>query len=158
MIKAAKILNDKDVAFYLLLVGDGPQQDQIKRLVTSFGLENRVLFKGEMPYDRMPEVMSSSDLLCLPSIREGWPNVIMEALACGVPVVASEVGGVPEILTSHEYGIMVPKQDPGRLANALMTAIQKSWDRDKLRAAVRNRTWDNVAQEIYAEINLVLGR
>jgi len=158
LIKAVKILYDRNVSFRLILVGDGQQKDQIKKLVISSGLAKRVQFKEEMPYDKMPALMNSSDIFCLPSIREGWPNVVMEALGCGIPVVASEVGGVPEILTSPEYGIMVPKQNYEELANALMMAIKKPWNHNKIRSAVRNRTWDNVAQEIYSEINFVLGK
>jgi glycosyltransferase involved in cell wall biosynthesis len=75
---------------------------------------------GELQHDAVTTVMSASDLLCAPSIREGWPNVVVEALSCGVPVVASKVGGVPEILNSPVL----------------------------IQMTCRSRTWDIVASEM----------
>jgi glycosyltransferase involved in cell wall biosynthesis len=82
----------------------------------------------------------------------------MESLACGLPVVASQVGGVPEIITNPDYGIMIPSRNIEKLAEALKHALLKSWDHDKIRSAVKDRTWDHVAEELYNEINLVLNR
>lgn len=157
LIGAAKILLERNIPFKLVLVGEGPQKIQIRQLTKDLGLMDKVQFKDEVPHGRIPDLLNSSDIFCLPSVREGWPNTVMEALACGIPVVASSVGGVPEILTSPDYGIMVPKEDSVALANGLMAAIQKAWNRDKIRESLKGRTWDVVGKEIFDEITLVLG-
>jgi glycosyltransferase involved in cell wall biosynthesis len=100
--------------------------------------------------------MNLADVFCLPSITEGWPNVVVEALACGSPTVASNVGGVPEIITNPEYGIIVPPCNSERLAEGLEKAIRKPWNKNTIRNAVKNRTWENVAMELLEEIRGVI--
>lgn len=156
LIEAAGILHERDASFELLLVGKGPQEIQIKNLIKGIGIGAKVTMIKEMPHSEIPGLMGSVDIFCLPSIREGWPNVLMEALACGVPVVATEVGGVPEILRSEDCGLMVPKQNPVRLADALESAMERTWDTEKIRASAIGRGWEMVAQEILSEVGLVL--
>ena len=156
LISAAKILKDNNVNFYLMIVGDGPEYKQLIKLVNEFQLQEFVEFRPEVPQEKVPAIMNSADLFCLPSIREGWPNVVIEAMACGLPVVATNVGGVPEILNSQEYGIIVPKQEAEKLAEALNSAIKKSWDPYAINNAVKDRNWDSVAKEILKEIDNIL--
>jgi glycosyltransferase involved in cell wall biosynthesis len=86
-------------------------------------------------------------LSCLVSSREGWPNVILESLACGTPVLATGLWGVPEILVSPELGIMVA-QERQAIADGLSQALSRAWDRDAILRYARTRTWDVVAQEV----------
>jgi len=85
--------------------------------------------------------MSAADVLCLPSLREGCPNVVLEAFASGRPVVASAVGGVPE-LVSDANGITVPPQNPAALARALTDAVWKTWNPAEIRSSVAGLTWE----------------
>jgi glycosyltransferase involved in cell wall biosynthesis len=99
--------------------------------------------------------MSAVDVFCLPSRNEGCPNVILEALASGKPVVASRVGGIPELLTDGENGYLVPSEDPAALAGALAKALERRWDPEALRATVTFLSWDAVAltyQTILGEV------
>lgn len=156
LLRGVVSLKENGVDFILLLVGDGPEKIRLQSLTSELNLKNHVRFIGEMDHKKIPALMSLADIFCLPSIREGWPNVVVEALGCGTPVVASKVGGVPEILRSPDYGIMVPPMDVNALGKALLNTLNKEWDNVKVINAVCNRSWDNVAQEIYNEIRTVL--
>jgi glycosyltransferase involved in cell wall biosynthesis len=92
--------------------------------------------------------MRAADVFCLPSIREGCPNVILEALASGRPVVASRVGGIPE-LAGPENSILVPPSDPEALADALGRALAREWDPEALRGSVAHHTWEDSAGALY---------
>jgi glycosyltransferase involved in cell wall biosynthesis len=90
--------------------------------------------------------MQAADVLSLPSHNEGVPNVVLEAMACGLPVVATRVGGIPEVLPGHA-GILVPAHDHQALGRALADALQRDWSRDRiLEHAARFRWDDNVRQ------------
>ena len=94
--------------------------------------------------------MAAADLVTLPSYMEGCPNVVLEALACGRPVVASNVGGIPEIL-SDECGRLVPPRDSGALAQALASVLDRNWDRTWDAQAISahgSRSWEAVAAEL----------
>ena len=99
----------------VIFVGDGKLGIELRSRVQQLGLNDTIQFAGRRPPDEVPSWMAAADLLCLPSRREGCPNVVLEALACGRPVVASNVGGVPELL-SEQNGIVVPPDNPDRLA------------------------------------------
>jgi glycosyltransferase involved in cell wall biosynthesis len=90
--------------------------------------------------------MAAADLVTLPSYMEGCPNVVLEALACGRPVVASDVGGIPEIL-SDECGRLVPPRDSGALAHALASVLDRTWDAKAI-SAHGGRSWEVVAAEL----------
>src|SRR5262249_37737789 len=92
----------------------------------------------------VPWWISAGDVLCLPSYMEGCPNVVLEALASGRGVVATRVGGIPEIVTDGKTGLLVPPGDPESLADGLAAAIARSWDADAQRASVQYLTWDAV--------------
>src|SRR5262249_34045766 len=105
--------------------------------------------------DRLRDWYSAADASCLASSREGWPNVVLESLACGTPVVATRVWGTPEILTSPELGVLV-EQEEASIAAGLETALTREWDRDKLVAYARTREWPVVAREVDAYFREIL--
>src|SRR5439155_27155037 len=113
---AAEQLQDVDVIF----VGSGPEKITAGQCV------------GARPHEEIPVWMNASDVLCLPSLNEGLPNVALEAMACGLPVVASRVGGVREIVQEGENGSLVPPSDAGALAAALRAALARTWDREAI--------------------------
>ena len=96
----------------------------------------------------MAQWMRAADVFCLPSYSEGCPNVVVEALACGRPVVSTEVGGVPE-LVNESNGILVAPRDAVALRTALDKALDKAWDSDEI-ARTSARSWETVAQETLA--------
>jgi glycosyltransferase involved in cell wall biosynthesis len=105
-------------------------------------------YVGARPHDEIPVWMNASDVLCLPSFNEGMPNVALEAMACGLPVVASRVGGVPEVVREDVNGLTVPPADRNALADALRRALAMEWDRETIRASVSRFEWDVNARTV----------
>lgn len=129
----------------LVLVGDGPLRATLERLGQELAISERVLFAGKRSHAEIPLWMNAADVFCLPSLREGHPNVVMEALACGIPVVASDVGAVCEVLRP-EAGIVVPPADAAALAQALRAALHRCWNRDAIRNTVSGASWEACAR------------
>ena len=82
-------------------------------------MEKRVIFLGSISQKELAQYYGASDVLVLASSREGWANVLLEAMACGTPIVASHVGGLPDVVNAFECGILVPPRDPGALSAAI---------------------------------------
>ncbi|HFC53701.1 MAG TPA: glycosyltransferase family 4 protein, partial [Gammaproteobacteria bacterium] len=129
----------------LVIVGDGIERERLQRTVERLEQSGRVSLVGEKPHDEIPLWINAADLVVLPSTNEGWPNVLMESFACGKPVVATRVGGVPEIVTSPSLGVLAEPGDPDDLARALEEALARNWDAEVIRARVRGRGWRVVA-------------
>ena len=132
----------------LVFIGSGGFSHRILSLARDRRLEDRMLTPGDCGRNSMTEWMRAADLLCLPSYSEGCPNVVIEAIACGCPVVASDVGGIPEIV-SAESSILVRPRDSRALTDALRKALARSWDRPGI-SGTYTRSWDQVAGETYA--------
>jgi len=128
----------------------------IRRAIADEHLEDRVHFLGFVERERLAELMSAADLFCLPSSLEGWPNVVHEASACGTPVVATAVGGVPEMLPDERYGSIVPPGDQNALDCAVAMALQRTWDRAEISRWGRSRSWDRVAAEVLEQFEAVI--
>lgn len=123
-------------------------EGELLRLSSELGLRDAVTLLGETPPGKMPLWFSAADLYCLFSRREGWPNVVNEALACGTPVVAARVGAVAEMLPSPDYGVIVPAGDIAALAKALHEALGRQWNREAIAARGQSRSWPQVAREL----------
>lgn len=136
---AAAQLQEIDVVF----VGNGPEKITAGRCV------------GARPHEEVPLWMNASDVLCLPSLNEGLPNVALEAMACGLPVVASHVGGVPEIVQEGMNGFLVPPSDPKALAEALQRALAMKWDREAVHASVSQFDWDVNARALFGVLEKI---
>jgi len=132
----------------LALIGDGVMREELKALVQASGFADRVHLPGGQPPERVARWIGAADLLTLPSWSEGYPNVVVEALACGRPVVATDVGGTHEIVHA-DNGLLIPPRDAAVLARALRQALDASWDHAAIAAAMR-RSWDEVAAETLA--------
>lgn len=128
----------------LLVVGGGPLEDSMRRRVEAAGLQEQVQFCGRRPHAETAAWIGAADMLCLPSFREGCPNVVLEALACGRPVVASAVGGVPELIDGR-CGALVPAGNPEALADALAGTLAARWEPEALRARVPYLSWNGFA-------------
>ncbi|KAF1707362.1 glycosyltransferase [Pseudoxanthomonas sacheonensis] len=128
----------------LVLVGEGPMREEIAtRLAADPSLQ--VTLAGAQPPAEVARWMAASDLVTLPSYSEGHPNVLVEALACGRPVVATPVGGIPEVVDA-DSGILVPARDAGALAAGLAQALDRHWDESAL-ARKFSRDWRQVAED-----------
>ncbi|GHU90622.1 colanic acid biosynthesis glycosyltransferase WcaL [Deltaproteobacteria bacterium] len=124
----------------LTLVGDGRWRRKLHRLVDSLRLKDIVDLPGFVPHDQTREFMQSHDVLVVPSVvhdngdRDGIPNVIMEALSCGMPVVATDVNGISEVIRDGKTGLLVPERNPTALAGAVRRMLE---DRDRALSMAR---------------------
>lgn len=139
----------------LAFVGSGALHEELARGAASMGFGDRVLLPGVQPLERVAAWMQACDVFCLPSHTEGYPNVLIEALACGRPVVATPVGGAVEIV-DESNGILTPVADVQSLTSALRTALTRTWNEAHL-AARFSRSWNDVARETYQVCESVLG-
>ena len=136
----------------LLMVGDGVLKEDLLLQAKQLGIANRVVFVGKRPHHEIPLWMNAADLFCLTSIREGRPNVILEALACGTPVVASNVGSIPEMIQT-ENGKIAEAADSKSLARQILYCLEREWDRNAIRNSIAGFTWEDSA-ELYMQAYL----
>ena len=102
----------------LIIIGSGPEREALERLAARLELSHRVRLVGQIPNDKLRWLFSAADALALCSSREGWPNVLLESMACGTPVIATNVGGVPEIVTTRTAGRIMESRTSAALANS----------------------------------------
>jgi teichuronic acid biosynthesis glycosyltransferase TuaC len=114
----------------LIIVGDGPLKAELEAVTKPLG--ERVRLIARRPLEEVPSYLAAADILVLPSHSEGTPNVVLEALASGRRVVATAVGGVPDLITSGKLGTLVPPHDPDALADALMLALREPYDANEV--------------------------
>lgn len=133
----------------LHILGDGSYRQELEELVRELGLEDRIKLVGKRPNEELQLWFNAANLSCLASAREGWPNVISESLACGTPVIATRVGGIPEILHKPELGVLV-EQTVESIASGLGKALSVCWDREAISKVTRERTWEAVGAEVEA--------
>ena len=148
-------LHDQGLQAHLLVVGGpGPEGDWTERLgaqVRALGLDDRVHFTGPLPPDRLAGVLSAADVFVLATRNEGWANVFLEAMACGLPVVTTAVGGNAEVVCRPELGTVVPFGEPEALAEAMLAAARQPWNREQIRAYAEANTWDRRVEVLEAE-------
>ena len=145
---------------YVVVGVDRPSDSSrplIEREVARTGLEGRVLLAGERPHGEIPLWLAAANVFCLATRSEGWANVLLESLACGVPVVSTRVGGNSEIVTHPGLGTLVPANDDPALASALREALQRDWDRGALVAHARAHSWDSAVTAVLEELRAMTG-
>jgi glycosyltransferase involved in cell wall biosynthesis len=160
IIRVLKRISERRTGVHLVIAGgpgpEGQYERTIRQLVLDLGLEESVHFLGAVTPEAIAEVMSAADVLCLASTNEGWPNVVHEALACGTPAIATDVGAVPEMLPGDRYGLVVPVNDEAALEKAVETALGRDWNREAISAWGRARSWQQVAGEVLHEMQAVV--
>jgi teichuronic acid biosynthesis glycosyltransferase TuaC len=143
LIEAMRALAATHPRSQLVVIGDGPLRAVLD--VAAADLPGRIRQTGALPPDRVAAWMAAADIVTLPSYSEGHPNVIVEALACGRPVVATPVGGIPEVV-DEACSILVPPRDSAALARGLDEALRRRWDETALSRRF-SRDWRTVALE-----------
>lgn len=150
----------KNVQF--VLVGDGKMKDPLVSQVQSTGLASHVQFTGVQPASALPKWYQAADLFVIPSLSEGTPNVLIEAMACGLPIVATNVGGVGEIIKHGVNGLLVAPQSADDLSDSLLSLIKNPELRTRLAQSgadwiqSHGDTWKNQAQALLALYERVL--
>jgi glycosyltransferase involved in cell wall biosynthesis len=158
LLEAIKILKSEYPDLRLSIVGSGPEESRLRAECSQLGMQDHVTFLGAIPHSEMPEHYRRADTFCLSSLREGCPNVILEALATGIPVVATKVGGVPELVRDGLNGFLANDHSPEAIAHAITQVIERAWIPDEIRSTVANRSWEKVADEIEAVFQKVLSK
>ena len=130
----------------LVVVGDGPMRDKLAALGRQLGVDARLSFLAAMPQTELRYLYSSADVLLLTSTREGWPNVVLESLACGAPVVATDVGAVGEMLTNPQVGRIVAGRDPFAFAAAIADLLGAPPSRDSARRHAAGFDWRRISK------------
>jgi len=152
LIRAMKRVHDKIPDARLIIIGDGKERDMLEALSIQLGIQKYVQIGGEVPHEKVLSFMQQADVFVLPSLSEGFPMVIIEALACGLPIVASRVGGVPEIITNDTNGYLVEAKDAETIANKIILLLQDEKLRKKIsdnnKQLVKKYTWENVIVEL----------
>ena len=149
LIRSFAILIDRldEPELQLTIVGEGLFRSKLEKLIATLNLHGRARLVGALPHNQLRLWYSAADLFCLVSHREGWPNVILESLACGTPVVATPAGGIPEILNSETLGLLT-ERDERKIADAIVAALGKKWISDQLVAHARNHSWNRAAADV----------
>jgi glycosyltransferase involved in cell wall biosynthesis len=142
----------------LLIAGNGPLRPDLEAKISALGLEGRVRLLGEVPHDRLTELYGAADCSILMSEREGWPNVLLESMACGTPVLATTVGGTPEIVTRPEAGILLRERSAAALVEALRELRARPPDRVATRRYAEGFGWDVVAAANFAVLQAAAAR
>ena len=155
LLEAASILKKENrLDFVIVLIGEGPLLQSLSNSAEALGISDSVIFIGPQPQTIVAQWMHAANLLCLPSHMEGLPNVILEALAQSLPVVASNVGGIPEVITHNKNGLLVPANQADKLAEALVCCLTKAWDKKQLAQSVEFAQWGSIIDShltIYAD-------
>lgn len=160
LIDAVAALLARGLAVELRIVGDGSRRESLASQAKELGIEAQVEFAGKAGQDRIQEHYAAADLFCLPSLGEGVPVVLMEAMAMGVPVVATNVGGVSELVEDGESGKLASPASAEELSEAIAALIDDPEARERMRAAGRQRVLERhsierAADSIFAELSRV---
>jgi glycosyltransferase involved in cell wall biosynthesis len=159
LVTAFGLIHSHHPLSWLVIVGDGPLKSELKERVRENKLEGRVFLIGPRPHNEVADWMSAADIFILASYAEGLPNVVLEAMACGRPVIATNVGGIPEAAIDGETALLAPPRQVPPLVEAMDALIQDAGLRRRMGVAGRERieahfTWPQSARqlaEIYTE-------
>ncbi len=152
LIEAISVLRERSIRTHVKIVGDGPEMGALKKTAQVKGLSQNITFFGEMHNRDVPVVMSESEIFVLPSKNEGFSNTILEAMASGLPIIASRVGGNPSIIIDKESGLLVEPNNPTDIADKIEILINDEALKNKIiesnRSKILKYRWENVAEQL----------
>lgn len=132
--------------FELVIVGEGPERGAIEALAHKRRVAERVRFLGRLPQDRLPDIYTAADMLLLVSAHEGWPNVLLESMACGTPVVVSNIDGIADIVAAPEAGRILAEATTGELAATVRELVAALPARAATRAYAEQFDWQSTIE------------
>lgn len=153
LVEAVAALRARQPNLRCYLLGDGPDRPLLEQLIATHAAQATIHFVPAAPTETVAQWMAACDVFTLPSYKEGCPNVVLEALASGRPVVATDVGGIPELMDSAS-GRLVPAQNSAALERALEETLAVTWSADAI-AARHDRSWQNVSDDLLAVLRSV---
>lgn len=139
----------------LLIAGSGPEEGALKALASRLGVANRVHWAGVVPQTELKWWYSAADALTLCSSREGWANVLLEAMACGTPVIATNIWGTPEVVSTPSAGVLMERRDAPSLSAAWRALLNANPSRELTRAHAATFSWDDTTA---GQLNLFQNR
>jgi teichuronic acid biosynthesis glycosyltransferase TuaC len=146
LIDAMRLLSDESIKLYV--IGEGPERGALESQIAKHKLTDRVFLVGSRSHEELAEWYSAADLFCLASSREGCPNVVIEAMACGTPVIAADVGGVRELVVGPACGRVIASVTAESLAREIEVALESNWNREGIGKHFGSQSWSEVAKEV----------
>ncbi|MTW21191.1 glycosyltransferase [Allochromatium palmeri] len=146
---------------YLIVGGpsaEGNNRSELETLAAQLGVEQHVRFLGTVAPDQLAIPLSAADVFVLSTRNEGWANVFLEAMACGLPVVTTDVGGNREVVSDPRLGIVVPFDDSGALLAALADALARDWDRAAIRRYAETNDWGERVARLCLALNRIISQ
>ena len=148
LVDAMSIILKKRSDVILVIVGSGPLKIKLRKKINRLGLNKKILLVGSKPHEEIPIWMNASDIFVLPSLSEGFPTVIPEAMACGKPIIGTRVGGVPEAIFNQDLGILVNPGNSEILASAILEVLDKKWKQEIILHHAKRFSWGNLIKQI----------
>ncbi len=161
LIRALARLTEAGRDVRLIVVGQGGEEGncepELRTLARQLDVDRRIVWAGAVANAELTPYYSAADVFCLASEKEGWPNVILEALACSTPAVATDTWGVPEILPDESLGLLVRPRVAEGFAHRIAEALDRTWGPQVLRGYALQHTWDQTAAKLTEHWHAVLG-
>ncbi|MGB9928802.1 MAG: glycosyltransferase [Methanosarcina sp.] len=165
LIDAMKMITKQRHDVFCFIGGSVPSEDELRskirnklqKQINDLDLQEHVKLIGAIEDNLLPIWMNASDIFVLPSLGEGNPVVMFEALGCGKPFIGTRVGGVPEVIISEDYGLLCDPAKSIALADKILLALDKEWDTEKIKRYSEQFTWDSIAKrvlEIYSNVDV----
>jgi len=154
LIDAIALLKKQNCTINLNLLGAGAQMKDLEERISQLGVADSVNLVGPIPHDSLMNFIHDSDALILPSYREGVPNVVMESLSTGTPVIVTKVGGIPEVVQEKTNGVFINALSGEGVKEAILKAKNTEWQSDAIRASISHLTWANTAQHIQSLLEI----
>ena len=148
LVEAMQEIVKKRKDIICIIVGGGKLRNRLLRQIKKAGLQNNINLVGIKEHTEIPTWINACDLLVLPSLSEGNPTVMFECLGCGKPFIGTKVGGIPEVITSQNYGILVEPANSKALAESLFVAMGIKYDKDKIIKYAKKFTWEEMVKQI----------
>lgn len=158
LLDCVPFLKEKNLSFHIFLAGEGTYKPYIEKSVKTKNYDTNVTFLGHLPHEKLTYFYNMADVLVLPSETEGVPMVILEALACGTPVVASNVGGIPDIIVDGINGIVIDDVSPKKLTSTIIEILSKKIKRKEISKSVEPFSVNNFIKSFDVIISNVLNK
>ncbi|ASP47974.1 glycosyltransferase [Cognaticolwellia beringensis] len=143
LIKGFAAISEKYPALKLLYAGPGNLRSELANQAKNLAISNKVVLLGSVDHNQLPELISQARVLALPSYNEGVPNVVLEAMACGTPVLATDVGGIPEVVNEKICGKIIVARSDTAVAEGLDYILSSVWDNKKIQQHSQQFSWQN---------------
>ena len=155
-----ELIKDFPELIYLIVGGscsEGNNKKFLEQKVKELNVAKHVKFLGALPSEQLKTPLSAADVFVLATANEGWANVFLEAMACGLPVVTTDVGGNREVVSEDSLGIVIPFGEPDKLLNAIRTALTKQWDENKILNYALENAWDTRVEKLIKVFSELVG-